>query len=384
MDNPFRYGVPVTKQAFCNRKQELADLRSFVESSNNVVLVSERKQGKTSLIKLFLNSLPKKQFIPVYIDLWGMMDEGDFIHKYASAFAEHQSFSSKRIIRFLQKYIGDFMPSVTIDTSGSVEVKLNKTIKTSTQQLEHVLNTPQQLALKVNKQVVVVIDEFQEISQFDQPKIEKVLRSITQFHDKVSYIFASSELTMMNELFNHPKRSLYRSASFYPLPPIAAHHWHGFIKKRFAAGERTVLKAAIKAIYKMTEGNPFYTQFLGYILWEQSSEGSTIDKEDVDNAIETIISRESYRFMALWQNLTHNQKRVMVGLAFNKNAQPFSQDFAQQIKVSSSSSIQLALQNLVAQGLVLHEPGRYCLGDKFFVLWIKRNFKVQKTTAEFA
>ena len=49
MRNPFEYGGVVSGDAFCNRKQELADLRRAMENAEKLFVFSERRYGKTSI-----------------------------------------------------------------------------------------------------------------------------------------------------------------------------------------------------------------------------------------------------------------------------------------------------------------------------------------------
>jgi hypothetical protein len=70
MKNPFQYGGVVSGDAFCNRKQELEDLLKAMESGEKLFVYSERRFGKTSLVRFALDKLPKKQFASAYVDLW--------------------------------------------------------------------------------------------------------------------------------------------------------------------------------------------------------------------------------------------------------------------------------------------------------------------------
>ncbi|MEZ6133959.1 MAG: hypothetical protein R3C53_03515 [Pirellulaceae bacterium] len=68
--NPFSYGGIVGNSAFCNRLRELRDLTETMKSAGRCFVYAERRMGKTSLILRALAKLPKRQFIPVYVDLW--------------------------------------------------------------------------------------------------------------------------------------------------------------------------------------------------------------------------------------------------------------------------------------------------------------------------
>ena len=69
MRNPFQYGSVVGADAFCDRQRELSDLRRAMENGEKLFVYSERRFGKTSLVKLALRKLPKKRFVGAYVDL---------------------------------------------------------------------------------------------------------------------------------------------------------------------------------------------------------------------------------------------------------------------------------------------------------------------------
>jgi hypothetical protein len=58
--NPFEYGGVVSGDAFCNRKQELADLRRAMENAEKLFVFSERRYGKTSLVRVASTSCRAK------------------------------------------------------------------------------------------------------------------------------------------------------------------------------------------------------------------------------------------------------------------------------------------------------------------------------------
>ena len=51
MKNPFIYGKEVSGANFCNRKKEIKELCCNAHNSQNVIIFSQRRFGKTSLIK---------------------------------------------------------------------------------------------------------------------------------------------------------------------------------------------------------------------------------------------------------------------------------------------------------------------------------------------
>ena len=69
MRNPFQYGSIVGGESFCNREQEKADLRRAMESGDKLFVYSERRLGKTSLVRAVLEQLPRS-YAAAYVDLW--------------------------------------------------------------------------------------------------------------------------------------------------------------------------------------------------------------------------------------------------------------------------------------------------------------------------
>jgi hypothetical protein len=56
MKNPFEYGGVVSGNAFCNREKEVADLLRAMENNEKLFVFSERRYGKTSLVRTALGN----------------------------------------------------------------------------------------------------------------------------------------------------------------------------------------------------------------------------------------------------------------------------------------------------------------------------------------
>ena len=57
MKNPFQYGGVVSGDAFCNRKKEVEDFLRAMENGEKLFVYSERRFGKTSLVRFALDKL---------------------------------------------------------------------------------------------------------------------------------------------------------------------------------------------------------------------------------------------------------------------------------------------------------------------------------------
>jgi AAA+ ATPase superfamily predicted ATPase len=116
--NPFEYGGVVSGEAFCNRQKELADLRRAMENAEKLFVFSERRYGKTSLVRAALGRLPRKNFISAYVDLWPTDSEGTFVAAMARAITESMSSSVEKALETAKKLFGSLSPSVTVNEEG--------------------------------------------------------------------------------------------------------------------------------------------------------------------------------------------------------------------------------------------------------------------------
>jgi Archaeal ATPase. len=88
MRNPFEYGGVVSGEAFCNRKKETSDLVRAMENGEKLFVFSERRYGKTSLVRAALGKLPRKGYVCAYVDLWPTDSEATFVTTVAKTIAD--------------------------------------------------------------------------------------------------------------------------------------------------------------------------------------------------------------------------------------------------------------------------------------------------------
>ena len=74
-----------------------------------------------------------------------------------------------------------------------------------------ILQLPEKIAIEKEIQIVICIDEFQQISDFEDSKtFQKKLRSVWQLQQHVSYCLFGSKKHLMNELFEKKNLPFYK------------------------------------------------------------------------------------------------------------------------------------------------------------------------------
>jgi len=193
MANPFRYGGVVGKGAFCNRNQEVKDLLGAMADGQRLFLYSERRLGKTSLVRQALAKLPKERYLVICADLWPTDDDESFITQLAAAISIGVASTSDRILQTAKRLFGSHAPTLSLDDGGNPQLTFAigaegaKAIP-----LTDILAVPETQARRRRRHAVVVLDEFQRILEYGNDRVERTLRSVIQHHQRVSYIFLGS------------------------------------------------------------------------------------------------------------------------------------------------------------------------------------------------
>jgi uncharacterized protein len=374
MKNPFQYGGIVEGPAFCNRKKELADLTAAIESSEKLFLYSERRLGKTSLVRTTLRALPKARYAAAYVDLWPTDGEASFATATARAIAESMSSTAAQLLDIAKQLFSRLAPSVTTDAEGKPKVTfgLNVTGQPG-RELEEVLAAPSKIAAQGKRKVAIVFDEIQQMLEYESDTVERRLRSIIQKQQDVAYIFLGSRKHLIQKMFLDRSRPLYRAAGHYPLGAIEARHWIPFIDAKFRDGARPISEDAIQTVCELTQGHPFYTQHVCHAMWELCEPGEQVTESLIQAAVKVLLDRESYAYTALWDSFVLNQKKLLKGLASEAaGVKPFAGAFVRRHGLGSASNSQRAVESLLKRDLIDRDNGSFLITDRFFRIWIQQ------------
>jgi uncharacterized protein len=373
MKNPFEYGGVVTGDAFCNREAEKTDLLKAIRNDEKLFVFSERRFGKTSLVRSVIAKLPHKDTVSAYVDLWPTDEESSFVTALAKAITSSMTTSVEKLLTTAKELFSSLVPTITLNDEGKPELSFgfSRNVKID-QAIEEVLETADRIANKEKKNVVVVFDEFQQILQYENDLVERKLRSVIQNHRKVAYIFLGSRRHLIQKMFMEKNRPLYRAGGHYPLGPISEKDWTPFIRNHFRTTDRVISDDLIHSIYTRTQGHPFYTQHLCHAVWELCDRKAKVTPKMVDDATQLLLERENYAYTTLWESLAVNQRKFLKGLASEAGkVQPFSSEFIGEYGLGSGSSVQRVVDSLLEKDVIDRDNGSFLIGDRFFRLWVQ-------------
>ena len=361
--NPFSYTQTVTGRAFCDRRREQKDLARYLQSSQNVLLYSHRRHGKTSLIQRVFESFAtqRPRMSTMLVNLYGTLTEKDFIEAVFKGLGQVESRADKLI-----KMAGGFIKSIRYSYDPATQ---SHTIypDLGAAGLEPALDGLMKLLVdySVKRRMVVAFDEFQEIAGYAQDSFEKRLRSHIQTHDRIGYIFSGSQTHLLQRMFNDQGRAFYQQAQSYPLGKIETSEFVDWAAALFAEQGRQVPASLLRGIVRRCEHHPMYIQQFLYHLWDARK----LDEPTVDKLELQILRRRRLEFINRWEALTLNQKKTLRLIAVNDGRDLFSAASLQAVGLNRASQATRAIEALLEREII-EKNERYHIQDILLKKWI--------------
>jgi hypothetical protein len=336
------------------------------------VVFSPRRFGKTSLVKRVQSNLAKKGMLTLYADFFGVTSTDDVagrIAKCVYAFIRGNEPLMKKAIRLLTT----FRPVLRPAEDGSFAVNIESTGQ-NLQGIELLDKTLDDLGLFMEQigpeNLHIVFDEFQEITELRDKRIEGTLRSHIQFH-RPSYFFVGSRRHILLGMFNEKSRPFYQSAQLYELKKLPQDELVEYLMDQFKKGGKRCPEKNAEKISLLSQQNPYYAQKLALNVYEVS--GKVVHVKDIKGALELMIDNEIFFYQAILQALAPRQIALLRALAVEPSKTLLSNRYISRHDLRSIGGVQAALKKLRQLDLVEKDPdSRYQLVDPIFRMWLQQ------------
>lgn len=365
--NPFVLKNYVGPGYFCDRESETGSILRAIKNQQDITLYAYRRLGKTALIYHVFHYL-KKDNICIYADLWGTKTLDEFIKEMVNAIIRSNLFAKRKLSQKLSSFVQSLGASVSFGVDGTPSVNLNIL------EQNHIFKSLEEIFLFLNaqqKQVILAIDEFQEITKYDAGfSLEAKLRKFVQATNNISYIFSGSEYHIINDIFNNPERPFYVSTRMFSLDTIDQVVYRNFIQKQFKASKRVINESIVDHILDITFGHTFYVQSICNYLYSLDSLPENIKEFEIIY-FEYLEEKQVY-YSELPDRLTKQQFMCLKAFAkMNIVKAPSSGDFMKFSGVKNSSSMQRILKSLTDKRYLIKQNNAYRLYDVFLSHYLK-------------
>ena len=374
MENPFAYSNYVIGESFCNRKKELSELLGYIKGSQNVLLYSHRRYGKSSLIRQVFSEIEEKNLNigAMHVELYGTISEKDFITRTFQGLNQLES-NFERLLKSVSKAIKNIKLNLSID-SVTGDTSVSPTFEAVNEKViqEELMNILSKYSQK--HKLVIAFDEFQEVASYTEDGFEKRLRSFIQQHSNICYIFSGSQQHLITEMFNSNNRAFYKLADSFPLAKIETKHYIPWVQNLFNRKNVHLSAELIEEIVARFENHPMYIQNFLFHLWEEPGK-KEFSPEIINKVENAIIERRSLEHAVLWETLSINQKKTLKLILLNNGSNLYNADSLKSVNLKSGSLVTKALSSLIKKEIVVKD-GRYVIQDIVFKKWLQKTLSL--------
>lgn len=368
--NPFICHGYESPKYFCDRKDETKKIISALYNGRNNTLISPRRLGKTGLIWNTFHQIQSenKEAICIYIDIFPTKNQQELVNMLGSAVLNTALSKGKVFGKKVLEVLGALRPVVGIDNLTGLP---NVTVNIEPTQAESSIKSIFSHLNRIEKEVFIAIDEFQQITTYPETGTEALLRSHIQFSQNIHFIFSGSKQHLMSEMFLSPQRPFYQSTDIMNLLPLNENTYYEFANGFFEDKGGNLNRELFHELYTTFDGYTWYVQLVLNRLYENYKKVETI--KQLRSTILSVTESKVPQYENLTLFLTDNQFAVLKAIAKEGTAkEPTGKEFLKKYSLSSASSVKTVLQTLTDKELVYRMNDGYIVYDRFLGLWLNR------------
>ena len=266
----------------------------------------------------------------------------------------------------ISKFIRSCRPLFTLDEFTGVP---QVTIDLSPTEEESTLKEIFEYLASSEKRCYIAIDEFQQITEYQDKGVEALLRSYIQFLPNVNFIFAGSKQHVMQEMFMSSKKPFYQSTQLLTIDTIDKDKYAHFAMNHFAKHHTSLPEEVFYGIYEKFDGHTWYVQNLLNRLYGYNCD---VDIDLVEYADKQIVSELSYFYADLLTAYSAGHVRLLKAIAKEGCVKEvLSGDFISRHRLRAASSVNSALKKLLDNELVYPSENGYIIYDRFMGEWLR-------------
>lgn len=368
--NPFICQGYESPEYFCDRIEETKNMTSMLYNGRNITLISPRRLGKTGLIWNTFHHIKSenKDAICIYIDIFPTKSQSEFVRILGTAVLNETLSKSKMLGKKMLEMLGSLRPVLGVDAlTGMPNVTLNVDPTQSEMTIRNIFT----YLNKIQREVFIAIDEFQQINEYPESGTEAMLRSYIQFSHNIHFVFSGSKKHIMSEMFTSPQRPFYQSTDILNLAPLNEETYYQFANNFFETNKGGLDREVFRELYDTYDGYTWYVQSVLNRLYEKfrTVSSSAQLRETILNVVES--KKPQYESLVMF--LTDNQFSLLRAVAKERVAeQPMGKEFIKKHGLSGSSSVKTALDVLCEKELLYRMPEGYIVYDRFMNQWLQR------------
>ena len=374
MEAPFIFGRIATDENFTDREKETEHLVNNFESLINTVIISPRRWGKSSLVHKAADIAMQddKNLKVCTIDLFNVKTEEQFYTALARNLIQETASRWEEAVENAKKFFSRLVPKISVGAGPGSEISIDFDWEEMKSNPDEILDLPERIAEAKGVKIVVCIDEFQNIAEFEDPLFfQRRLRAHWQRHRKVSYCLYGSKRHMMMDVFTDSTMPFYKFGDIFFLNKIDTEHFIPFIIERFSSTGKSITEDACRKIIALADNHPYYVQQLSQLSWLRTS--GQCDVETVVKAHLSLVEQLSLLFSNLMETLTFQQTCYLHALIAGEKAIT-SAETMYRYHISSATAASRSLKTLIKKDILDSKSGEISFQDPIFEYWLRYNY----------
>jgi len=375
MEKSFVYGTAVTDYNFTGRSEETRRLKANFTAGINSILISPRRYGKTSLVDHVCRNLNREDIIIVRLDIFGCKTEYDFYNALAVAVLKQTASKLQLWMEEARDFLVRLTPKIGIPVDPVSEISVSLGITPETHSPEEVLNMVEVIAKRKNHHIVLCIDEFQQVGEFENTKqVQARLRTAWQHHHYTSYCLYGSKRHTMSKIFLNRSMPFYQFGDLLWLEKIPTSDWMDYIISHFEAVGKHISEHIVERICEAVDNYPSYVQHLSSIILNRLPDGGTATEEMMSPAISELISTNEALYIQQVEPLSAYQMNLLKAIVSDIHSGYNEKRIRSMFALGSPSNLVRLRDALIERDLIYSEMRQLYLTDPVFGLWFKRRF----------
>lgn len=371
MGKAFVYGMSVGGDNFTDRIEETKRIKLDFENGINVILISPRRMGKTSLIKKVISEMDSPEIKVVYMDIYDCRSEYDFYNRFAETMMKSTGNQLEQVMENIKRFLVRASPKLSFSPEPNSEFSVSLGITPRDYSPEEILDLPERIAKEQGIRIVICIDEFQQIGEFaDSLTVQKRLRGVWQHHQHVSYCFFGSKKHLMENIFQSRRMPFYQFGEMLHLKCIPTEYWVPFICSRFEKYGKKISEEYAARICHTVKN---YSSYVQQLAWNVMAETEIeVNEESFTEGFNALLEQNSSLFIQQTEGLTTYQLNFIRLLCNGIHSGFNTQSVVEQYSLGSKSNVDRIKKCLIDRELITIEKEGVFLADCVFELWFKR------------
>jgi len=370
---PFIYGKIAETHDFTDREKESIHLSQNFFSLINTTIISPRRWGKSSLVKKVAKQVmsESKNIKICFIDIFNVRNESEFYVNFAQSLVKATSNRWEEWVENTKTFLSHLLPKVTFSPDNQAEISFGIEWDELKKNADEIIDLAETIARAKGIKIVVCIDEFQSIGNFDDSlAFQRKLRAHWQHHQNVGYCLYGSKRHMLLNIFSNPEMPFYKFGDIMFLEKIDNKIWGKFIQKRFKDTGKSIACKDAEYLAETVDNHSYYVQQLAQQAWLRTKSVCSISI--IDDSLQSIKNQLSLLFVGMTETLTATQLYFLRAIIDGETV--FGQENLKKYRLGTSANVIRIKDALLSKEIIDITAKNIEIQDPVFKLWLKEEY----------